>query len=201
MFSRKTYDTGSQSTILSWQRLLTYEVRGLGELVQHLHPEVNGLVVHPPQLFRQLHLVNPKGDALNKENPRFSKMFCVWKSVRWSSVVSVVRYPPSPLYVTRTPRASRDTGTGSWRTRTSSFHTPALLIITTSSRIRGKSRQEKQRNNAENQVKKNRQKKKVGKRKDGKERRWNEEMMKRESRTCKRVKEINEIRCKQWLKK
>jgi len=47
--------------------LLTYEVRGLGELVQHLYPEIHGLVVHAPQLRGQLHLVNAERDTLNIE--------------------------------------------------------------------------------------------------------------------------------------
>jgi hypothetical protein len=47
--------------------LLTYEVRGLGELVQHLDPEIHGLVVHTSQLRGQLNLVNAERDALNIE--------------------------------------------------------------------------------------------------------------------------------------
>jgi hypothetical protein len=54
-------------TLLLDQVLLTYEVRGLGELMQHLDPEIHRLVVHAPQLRGQLHLVNAERDTLNIE--------------------------------------------------------------------------------------------------------------------------------------
>jgi hypothetical protein len=112
------------------QVLLTYEVRGLGELVQHLNPQIHGLVVHTSQLRGQLHLVNAERDTLNiDKKAQFS--YNINNKYRNCVVLyQLVRYPPRPLAVARSPRATRDRGTGSWRTWTSSFHTPALLIIT-----------------------------------------------------------------------
>ena len=51
----------------------TYEVGRLGELVEHLHPEINGLVVDPPQLRGQLHLVNAKRDTLRTRYLKLTK--------------------------------------------------------------------------------------------------------------------------------
>ncbi len=51
----------------------TYEIGSLGELVQHLYPEVYRLVVHSPQLRVQLHLVNAECDALDSGGEQLLK--------------------------------------------------------------------------------------------------------------------------------
>ena len=43
------------------------EIGGLGELVQHLHPQINGLVVNTPQIIVQFHLVDSEGDTLGQK--------------------------------------------------------------------------------------------------------------------------------------